>query len=303
MVEEYVLKEASPTKSMQLLLLLKLTNDQFKLIIGLDHIISDPQTERILKSYFRSEVNSRHMLPYKHYMENVHTFDNISKYKLYIESEFYTLFKNAVEDIFLRHPQFSVDVPIFFSGPVEISILLGARSEMITGQVFLYVSKILRMQFGVINIPIKVTKNNRHYSDKKNYHDTIGNFVDSAYCTFDSQYDEVDYYNRVHQANCNFLNENEIIMRELNNDYTEAKRLYRMSPFAVNYLGDFGKKRPIGRNYNLAYPLIVQTVNLREIIIDIKNGLSADAIASIQAFFDSKGLDYRIKHCDDCMDL
>jgi hypothetical protein len=268
-------------KSLCLFLLLKLTNEQYRIVFCTTHLISDIQTQRIIESYFQDRLHVG--VPYKNYIKNVLAARNTEKYKLYRDTDHYKNYEEAVKTFYAANPEYAPNEQMWLSEPIVVTISLESATQSIHGYLLYCVSKIINLQFDVVRIPVRITKSNRSFSNNM-YFNTIGNFTDSVYSTFDATDGKIENYFDVYQNINTFLIDNEIVMRELNDDFAESLRLYEMSPFALNYLGDFDKAQSYTRNNKAAkYPIIAYSINMKRLIIDFQLGLKEEVFNELES--------------------
>ena len=165
------------------------------------------------------------------------------------------------------------------------------------------VSKILYIQFEIDSIPLGILSNKRIW-EKYKYYNTIGNFVDKIPCTFNGvshKNSKFDYYKKYLETDAELSKDN-IVLKELNGDIEFTKYIYILSPFSLNYLGDYTHfedeqyLKGIRRTFIQSYPVNSYSVGGSELRIIFINGVEKDRLPSIEKFMEELGGTYEWRY-------
>ncbi|MCK4258703.1 MAG: amino acid adenylation domain-containing protein [Halanaerobiales bacterium] len=286
--------------------IVKISMNRYYLILIMDHQVADIHTERIIKKYLEESYEENYkILPFKHYIKNVLLADNKNKFKIFNSSIILKEYKEAAESLYEKYSDYTVGKSIILSEPFVINYWFDdanfrKSSENINAfeSLLFILVKILRIQFEVKMIPLRMPKNNRIFGEYS-YYNTIGNFSDSIPCTFNTDHDTKNYYYKKYVEIDNFLVKHKIRLRELNDDTKISDYIFKLSPFSLNYLGDFESSKKnlteekIGRYSRLPYPVQAYTIDSSLLRIIFCNGIKKESLLVVEQLMKDLGGRYK----------
>nr|WP_255417567.1 phosphopantetheine-binding protein [Acidilutibacter cellobiosedens] len=282
--------------------IIKLSLNQYCFLLNIAHLISDINAKRIIRMYLEERCDKNYeILPFSHYINNILLCDKEKKFEIFNKSLILKEYKAAADLFYKKYPCYTTGSPIRFSEPFVIKY--NSDFKPILETAIYIVSKILYIQFEIDSIPLGILSNKRIW-EKYKYYNTIGNFVDKIPCTFNGvshKNSKFDYYKKYLETDAELSKDN-IVLKELNGDIEFTKYIYILSPFSLNYLGDYTPfedeqyLKGIRRTFIQSYPVNSYSVGGSELRIIFINGVEKDRLPSIEKFMEELGGTYEWRY-------
>ncbi len=278
-------------------LLLKISTNKYRFVMLIDHQIADIHTERIIKLYLTNSIDKKidHM-PFRHYVKEILCANNEEKYQYLITTDLYRQYFKTSVSLNNKLNRTSFNKPLIFSAPLVLTID-GLKSDINFNILRILLDVVITMlstQFKITDIPIRIQYNWRFFSNF-NYFNTIGNFSDGIPCTFNINMP--DFYSWYEKMLKKVLDKN-IRFRELNNSIKTSEFIYHLSPFSLNYLGDYTSELFLRKEYSkkFSFPIQAYSINTNKLIILFNNGYSPKNLSKIANYLDEYGLKSNFKY-------
>ncbi|RWQ71093.1 non-ribosomal peptide synthetase [Bacillus cereus] len=248
-------------------------------IIGVfDHLISDRETDRIIKNHFT--LNSQNTIQknsYFNFLKDIVIDPSGEKYKQLTKSKYLNDYERIVNDFFKKgnHPK---GQPIIFSKPYVIE--KEKMSNIPIAECLDTALSVIRKVFQIDTVPMRIFVNKRVYKGF-DFYTTIGDFSDTIPVCFSGlTQNPYDVYNQLLEVEKFFYN-NRISIKS----FKENERIfsnYFLSPFSFNYLGEIDnhedKKimRELDNFLLIPYSIRAYSTTEGKLKIIINNGVPAN---------------------------
>lgn len=284
--------------------ILKLDNKTYSMLLCIDHIISDPETERIIKKYFSLSDDQKLNPPlYTDYIKEAYLTNDSNKFEEYRNSYMFSEFKTAAELFEQKYPEYIwKGSGIVFSEPfianIDLKSNIFLEPNISPMQYALYIGlKIISEIFNIEYIPIRIFINSRFFNFK-DYYLTIGDFSDAFNIAFQVKEGTISTFHQEYVRAIDYLTKDRIHTKGLAKDLECSRYFRRASPFTFSYVGNLTKiedKKRLSQLKNMnsiGYPILAYCVNDDILRIIMYNGIEENKVNNIKKILKNIGIDF-----------